>query len=210
MIVTDTEGAYSMDTGSDMKFLCEWIRIYHKKNNIVITCATSGIGGCAMQFLASGVFSAVNCVEKNQKRFEFLKTNLKNVAMRSNASICPYHVFFDSYVNIWKSIKNDIIYFDPPWGGIDYYKKKDIFLHLDGICIASFIMKIFAERNCNHLLIILKTPKNWSEDQLQKINSNSQVCHAKIENIKHSYYICLLYTSPSPRDQRGSRMPSSA
>ena len=24
------------------------------------------------------------------------------------------------------------------------------------------------------------------------------------------YYGCLLYTSPSPRDQRGSRMPSSA
>ena len=24
------------------------------------------------------------------------------------------------------------------------------------------------------------------------------------------YHICLLYTSPSPRDQRGSRMPSSA
>ena len=24
------------------------------------------------------------------------------------------------------------------------------------------------------------------------------------------YKICLLYTSPSPRDQRGSRMPSSA
>ena len=31
---------------------------------------------------------------------------------------------------------------------------------------------------------------------------------------KHNYvmagFICLLYTSPSPRDQRGSRMPSSA
>ena len=25
-----------------------------------------------------------------------------------------------------------------------------------------------------------------------------------------AYYNCLLYTSPSPRDQRGSRMPSSA
>ena len=24
------------------------------------------------------------------------------------------------------------------------------------------------------------------------------------------YWFCLLYTSPSPRDQRGSRMPSSA
>ena len=25
-----------------------------------------------------------------------------------------------------------------------------------------------------------------------------------------TFYACLLYTSPSPRDQRGSRMPSSA
>ena len=28
--------------------------------------------------------------------------------------------------------------------------------------------------------------------------------------VLHTAYICLLYTSPSPRDQRGSRMPSSA
>ena len=32
-----------------------------------------------------------------------------------------------------------------------------------------------------------------------------------IDGISHEYStICLLYTSPSPRDQRGSRMPSSA
>ena len=28
--------------------------------------------------------------------------------------------------------------------------------------------------------------------------------------VADQYAICLLYTSPSPRDQRGSRMPSSA
>ena len=28
--------------------------------------------------------------------------------------------------------------------------------------------------------------------------------------IYRGYFFCLLYTSPSPRDQRGSRMPSSA
>ena len=27
---------------------------------------------------------------------------------------------------------------------------------------------------------------------------------------RNNYKVCLLYTSPSPRDQRGSRMPSSA
>ena len=32
----------------------------------------------------------------------------------------------------------------------------------------------------------------------------------KIDASKLQPWICLLYTSPSPRDQRGSRMPSSA
>ena len=31
-----------------------------------------------------------------------------------------------------------------------------------------------------------------------------------IEDFKIREYICLLYTSPSPRDKRQSRMPSSA
>ena len=33
---------------------------------------------------------------------------------------------------------------------------------------------------------------------------------AYLERYGAQYNVCLLYTSPSPRDQRGSRMPSSA
>ena len=33
---------------------------------------------------------------------------------------------------------------------------------------------------------------------------------SQLEEAKTEGKICLLYTSPSPRDQRGSRMPSSA
>ena len=32
----------------------------------------------------------------------------------------------------------------------------------------------------------------------------------RTEEAANDFYACLLYTSPSPRDQRGSRMPSSA
>ena len=42
---------------------------------------------------------------------------------------------------------------------------------------------------------------------------NAAYAEAGIVRSGHYYrfpYICLLYTSPSPRDQRGSRMPSSA
>ena len=35
-------------------------------------------------------------------------------------------------------------------------------------------------------------------------------CLIFMRNIRSWSYFCLLYTSPSPRDQRGARMPSSA
>ena len=39
---------------------------------------------------------------------------------------------------------------------------------------------------------------------------NEKVVYSERCQKQHNRYTCLLYTSPSPRDQRGSRMPSSA
>ena len=44
------------------------------------------------------------------------------------------------------------------------------------------------------------TPQTVQEDISDKIDNQ----------IRGMAHVCLLYTSPSPRDQRGSRMPSSA
>ena len=53
--------------------------------------------------------------------------------------------------------------------------------------------------------------------RLRRIGSNGEGVNVLFEkgvallgNDRGDEYICLLYTSPSPRDQRGSRMPSSA
>ena len=40
--------------------------------------------------------------------------------------------------------------------------------------------------------------------------SDSVKIAKKLVSLNVDYFACLLYTSPSPRDQRGSRMPSSA
>ena len=51
------------------------------------------------------------------------------------------------------------------------------------------------------------------EAALQLINnvaSNHTDCHKTVIATDVLPHICVLYTSPSPRDQRGSRMPSSA
>ena len=50
------------------------------------------------------------------------------------------------------------------------------------------------------------------KEKLSIITSKAQTTRHRIRGIinEDDYQICLLYTSPSPRDQRGSRMPSSA
>ena len=40
--------------------------------------------------------------------------------------------------------------------------------------------------------------------------SDTTQLKTRAEKQGDQYVVCLLYTSPSPRDQRGSRMPSSA
>ena len=64
--------------------------------------------------------------------------------------------------------------------------------------------------------------KEWSRSQLQdwikeglvKVNEKVIKSNYKVKMndqiIVTEKEVCLLYTSPSPRDQRGSRMPSSA
>ena len=49
-------------------------------------------------------------------------------------------------------------------------------------------------------LVMQLAQMSWA--QYWEVITNPQVVAA--------YKVCLLYTSPSPRDQRGSRMPSSA
>ena len=45
---------------------------------------------------------------------------------------------------------------------------------------------------------VANTGQSWNPGIMIAVDSNNEI------------WICLLYTSPSPRDQRGSRMPSSA
>ena len=52
------------------------------------------------------------------------------------------------------------------------------------------------------------------EDTLRRAMSNAASRSHEFATLEHLLVAltddCLLYTSPSPRDQRGSRMPSSA
>ena len=67
-------------------------------------------------------------------------------------------------------------------------------LTLGPTCGTAFLRMYFLENACKTQILA------------QSVGSESQL-HEEPEDMGHR---CLLYTSPSPRDQRGSRMPSSA
>ena len=69
----------------------------------------------------------------------------------------------------------------------------------------------------SEMIAAVKGDINWKkdntsvviEDGISKVYLHGNLI-AEIDDVSLKLYDCLLYTSPSPRDQRGSRMPSSA
>ena len=57
---------------------------------------------------------------------------------------------------------------------------------------------------------VLKASKQYFEGAIAKHVANVEVMLDNTVGVGEHSDICLLYTSPSPRDKRQSRMPSSA
>ena len=78
-----------------------------------------------------------------------------------------------------------------------------------GLPKAEFVVLIASMMALNALAIDIMVPA------LNEIGASFQLATANDQQLVIFAYVlgfgaCLLYTSPSPRDQRGSRMPSSA
>ena len=56
----------------------------------------------------------------------------------------------------------------------------------------------------------IQSAHEWLEEAARLLGLDPQEATALTREILDLTKDCLLYTSPSPRDQRGSRMPSSA
>ena len=73
--------------------------------------------------------------------------------------------------------------------------------------LSKAVIKVFVDLYKNNLIYKDKKLVNW-DTKLQTAISDLEVNQKDVQS--QLYYICLLYTSPSPRDLSTSRMPSSA
>lgn len=144
----------------------------------IITDATACIGGNSYYFLKD--FKSVNLVEPNLDTFNILKVNTN---YQINTFNCSYN---------WVKflLKQDIVYFDPPWGGSEYKTKTNIDLYLDDLNILDIIDEIY-----NYTKIVaLKVPNNFNTPRLENGFWNFKIYN--VEKSKKCIYKIIIFYKP--------------
>jgi 16S rRNA G966 N2-methylase RsmD len=124
-----------------------------KMSHLVITDITAGVGGNVLNF--AKYFKYVNAIEIDPIRCNYL---LHNVGVYNRINVNCYNDDSVSLVLNNNVLKQDIIYFDPPWGGGCYKYFYNIRLLFGDTSIENFIKKLF---NKDNKMIVVKLPVNY-------------------------------------------------
>lgn len=125
-------------------------------SQMTITDATANVGGDTISLNIQG-WKRVNSFEIDPLTCSALKHNLGVYGLPTKFVHCA------DYVKSYKTVTQDVIYFDPPWGGPDYIKKEKMTIRISGRDIGEFSRELL-DRHCE--VIALKLPKNYDFDQL--------------------------------------------
>ncbi len=138
---------------SDQAYEINKILKLYISNSDIVTDATACIGGNAFFFQKD--FKWVNIIEKDPNIFYTLKKN-------TDFSNCKHYNC--SYLTLMYILRQDLIFLDPPWGGVDYKKNYNINLYLDDINVIDVINNLYHyTRN-----IAMKIPNNYNLDYVNK------------------------------------------
>lgn len=149
----DDVGKYSITLPKKADTITKIIESYCNcpNNKITITDATAGVGGNVLSFCKYGF--KVNAIEIDKERYDILKNNINEYKFDVN-------MVNDNYLNVISKLNQDVIFMDPPWGGIEYKKHDEITLKLGDITIEDLCKKISNEKLAK--LTVLKLPFNYN------------------------------------------------
>jgi hypothetical protein len=139
-------------------FITQKLEKHKSKKEITIVDATACVGGDTITFCHN--FGKVIPIEIDKSRYECLLHNLKLYNIDNAYTEGCNGSCFD----IIPDIKIDIncIFFDPPWGGIDYKLHDKLDLKLGDLELDQ-VIKLFLEKTN---LVVAKLPKNYNYDNL--------------------------------------------
>ena len=180
--ITD-KGLYSISKYNDAEWITNIILSFLSAYNIKkkdIIDATAGIGGNTINFAKS--FSKVYAIEINTIHYNVLKNNLEALGLNN------VELYMDNFLNMLDTIKCDIFFLDPPWGGNSYKNYKFFNLKIGKLPIYT-IINILHDKNFKY--VILKAPYNLN---ISQIFSNIQYENMSVHtNCKKNMILTIFY-----------------
>lgn len=152
------------------------MHLAEKMRHLVISDMTAGVGGNVLNFASN--FKYVNAVEIDSIRYNYLN---KNVKLYNFVNVNCYNA--DSYNLLVEQdiISQDIVFFDPPWGGINYKTFSSLRLYFGIHTIENVCKKILAKTNTK--MIIIKLPKNYEMEYMKQELKEYRFCQIVLERM---------------------------
>ena len=188
--ITDI-GLYSITKKNEAFFITSLISKLLMDNKFIITDSTAGIGGNTLSFQLCDNIIKINSIELDKLHYEILENNVK-LYSNSNKVI----LYNDNFLNIYKQLKQDVIFYDLPWGGLDYRKNDIVSLGLmnsNGYEVN--IIHIINDMKHHCKLQVLKVPINFNfNDFFVEINYNKIKIHKVYNKFtkKINYFLLIL------------------
>uniref|UniRef100_A0A6C0EQ00 Trimethylguanosine synthase n=1 Tax=viral metagenome TaxID=1070528 RepID=A0A6C0EQ00_9ZZZZ len=154
---TTEEGSYSITRRRDAEKILNIMRnIFKDIKTMTITDATACIGGDTLNFAMN--FGHVHSIELKVDNFDALTNNVhvydfNNVTLHNANSVELFN---------WNT---HVLYIDPPWGGKDYKKHKELDLFISEKRLDCWLEDILSRKN-RPQYIVLKLPANYNFKRL--------------------------------------------
>lgn len=168
----------------------------------IITDGTANVGGNSISFhLCGNRFDRVNSVEIDLITCQMLRNNLEVYHCSTD------HVYCQDYLELYRTLEQDVVFLDPPWGGRGHLKTPQLELFLSGINLIDICLTLIKERRTN--LLVLKLPVNFTLQQLiHRIPSTMILTHKIIRGEHHSYNVVFCWNVGEDSSERPYRIIS--
>ena len=128
--------------------------LINKMERLVITEMTAGVGGNVLNF--AKYFKYVNAVEIDNTRYQYLK---KNISLYNFQNVNCYNANSVDLLIDKDDIAQDIVFFDPPWGGKNYKAFDNLRLKFEEYSIENICHILFGREQTK--MIVMKLPNNY-------------------------------------------------
>ena len=173
-------GIYSIFYPNSGDEVAKVIRSYIPGKRATITDANSNMGGAIFAF--SNYFDNINGVEIVPMHCDILNNNIRVYGIQDKVKIhCA------DYLDVADKIDQDVVFFDPPWGGKSYKDLKLMNMYLDSIPINQIIKSLLPKT-----MVAIRVPFNYDFKKLFELTPKSYVHSFYRPDGKLSFYMVIL------------------